>query len=473
MVENIGPHSMKAAKGNVSFPTRILKSPAGRLIARPWFDRCVLYFLKSWFFPLSRLWAAARAAEGDVDRFIEQVPLSTPGRRQRRQIAKALYYFDRARLKAFSTEKLWHDYFFGKESVAEERLPIVEEMRLDNRSDYNMTRKYFMPLRKLVKTSVQVSPPSPEEVAERYGPMGEKLDQLYSLPEIFPEVEVSRTLPTRLGSDYWIRFSSPSAEMNDLVYARIYEPAGVKNPPTLVFGHGICVETDHYHQILDEVSTLVHMGIRVIKPEAPWHGRRVLPGHFGGEQLLSAIPRSMIDFMAAQLKEWATIINWSRTTSSGSLAIGGSSLGAQSAKFIADRARDWPEYLQPQALFIAAHCGHAAETALEGTLSDIWNLGDAMKAKGWHRELERAWLDRLDPRAKPCVPGHNIVSVTGVCDNVTPAPSADKQMDNWQVPPENRFIYQRGHFTIPLGIINNAAPLEKLAEILQSETAKK
>lgn len=452
-----------------SFATRLLKSPLGGLIARPWFDNCVLYFLKNWFFPLSRLWAAARAAEGSVDKFIEQVPLAPPSDKQRRQIAKALYYFDRARLKAFSTEQLWHDYFFGKDPVAAERLPIVEEMRLDNRTAYNITRKHFLPLKKLVKTSVRVSPPTPDEVAARYGSKGEKLDDLFSLPETFPEIDVSRSIPTAQGHDYWLRFRSPSVEMNDFVYARVYEPKGIKNPPTLIFGHGICVESDHYHQLLDEVSSLIRMGIRVIKPEAPWHGRRVLPGHFGGEQLLSAIPISMIEFMAAQLKEWATIINWSRSTSSGPIAIGGSSLGAQTAKLIAVRACHWPDHLKPQALFIAAHCAHISETALDGALSDIWNIGETMKVKGWHRDLEQAWLEKLDPKGMPCMAGKNIVSVMGLRDTVTPTPSAIKQMNCWQVPPENQFIYHRGHFTVPLGIINNDAPIEKLGQILQNE----
>ena len=127
---------MKSTMENISLPTRVMKSPLGKLIARPWLDVFVLHFLKHWFFPLSRLWAAARTAEGDIDKFIEQVPLAPPSKRQRTQIAKALYHFDRQRLKAFSTEQLWHAYFFGNDDVAKERLPIVEEMRLDNRTAY-------------------------------------------------------------------------------------------------------------------------------------------------------------------------------------------------------------------------------------------------------------------------------------------------------------------------------------------------
>ncbi len=465
---------MNTLKSRGSLPTYLLKSPLGRLVARPWFDLLVLYFLKNWFFPLSRLWAAARAAEGDVDRFIEYVPLDAPSRRQRKQIAKALNAFDRARLKAFSTEKLWFDYFFEEEDVAEERLPIVEEMRLDNRTAYNTTRKLFIPLKSLVKTSVLVCPPTPEQVAERYGVNGERFDAKFKLPNTLPEVEASRTIATANGRDYWIRFKSPSTEMKDTVYARVFEPTSFSdsenNIPTLIFGHGICVESDQYHQILDEISELTKMGIRVIRPEAPWHGRRVLPGHFGGEQLLSAIPCSMIDFMAAQHQEWATIINWCRTISSGSIAVGGSSLGAQTAKSIAVKATDWPEKLKPDALFIAAHCAHIAETAFEGSLSGIWNLGEMMKAKGWSRDLEQTWLARLDPKTKPCILGKNIVSVTGSSDTVTPEKSALKQMDDWQVPKENQFSYHRGHFTIPLGIINNSEPLVKLAAVLHNKT---
>ena len=320
----------------------LLASPAGRIIARPWLDTCALYLLKYWYFPLSRLWAAARAAEGDVEKFIQHVPLEEPNKSQRKAIASSLHQFERARLKAFSIDQLWHYYFFDGESVAEERLPIIEEMRLDFRTDYNLTRKKFASLRRLVKTSVAMNPPTPEDVTRRFGEHGEKLPGLFELPGQFPKVEISRTIPTRFGKDYWLCFSSPSRQMNDLVYARVHEPGGVDNPPSLIFGHGICVEFDHYRQILDEVAQLTQLGIRVILPEAPWHGRRVLPGHYGGEQFLSKIPTSMFDFLAAQHQEWATIINWCRDHGSGAVAIGGSSLGAQTAKAIAMSATNWP-----------------------------------------------------------------------------------------------------------------------------------
>lgn len=449
------------------FTARLISSPAGRLIARPWLDSSVLYLLKNWYFPLSRLWAAARAADGDIDRFIEQVPLEEPSKSQRKTIASALRQFERTRLKAYSIEQLWHDYFFGEKPVAEERLPIVEEMRLDFRTDYNMTRKKFTRLRRLVKTSVSMQPPTPGDVARRFGENGEKLQQYFQLPESFPDVEVSRSIPTSFGKDYWIRFPSPSRQMNDLVYARVHEPDGIDNPPTLIFGHGMGVEFDHYHQLLDEVTQLTRLGIRVIRPEAPWHGRRVLPGHYGGEQFLSNLPISIFDFVAAQHKEWPTIINWCRNNSSGAVAIGGSSLGAQSAKAIAMNAVSWPEKLQPDALLAITHSQHLSEAATDSVLSDIWNLGDAMRAAGWHQDTEKKWLQRIDPQQPVCIGGEFIVSVYGTKDTVTPIKTALLQMDAWNVPQENRFSYPRGHFSIPLGMINDNAPLLRFAEVLR------
>jgi len=450
------------------FTSKLITSPAGRLIARPWLDSFSLYLLKHWYFPLSRLWAAARAAEGDVDRFIKQVPLERPSKTQRKTIAAALRQFERTRLKAFSIEQLWHQYFFGKEPVAEERLPIIEEMRLDFRTDYNMTRKKFSSLRKLVKTSVSMNPPTPEDVAEQFGENGEKLPAYFALPEKFPRVEISRSLPTNPGKDYWIRFPSPSTQMSDLVYARVHEPEYIDNPPSLIFGHGMSVEFDHYHQLLDEVTQLTRLGVRVIRPEAPWHGRRVLPGHYGGEQFLSRLPISIFDFVAAQHKEWATIINWCRNNSSGPVAIGGSSLGAQSAKAIAMNATNWPEHLQPDALLAITHSQHMYEAALDGVLSDIWNLGDAMRTAGWHVDTEKSWLQRIDPQRPTCIRGENIVTVYGTEDTVTPITTALSQMDDWSVPQENRFCYKRGHFSIPLGMINDDTPLLRFAAVIKN-----
>ena len=103
------------------------------------------------------------------------------------------------------------------------------------------------------------------------------------------------------------------------MYARVLEPIGVTNPPTLLFGHGIGVEYDHWRNTVDFLKYLPQLGIRVIRPEAAWHGRRVPDGFYGGEYFLSTTPLSGFDFFAAQLKNgqscWIGAIHQQRSSS--------------------------------------------------------------------------------------------------------------------------------------------------------------
>lgn len=78
---------------------RWLRSPAGALLARAWFDRLAYYLLTRWFFPLSRLWAAAREAEGSPERFFEAVPIA-PEPHLNRRLTVALQHFEAARAAA-------------------------------------------------------------------------------------------------------------------------------------------------------------------------------------------------------------------------------------------------------------------------------------------------------------------------------------------------------------------------------------
>ena len=442
---------------------RFLRSPLSPFLTRPWLDRVILWVLEKWFFPLSRLWASARAAQGSVDDFCIEADIA-PSPKRCDKAERILANFEHARVKNLMTEQVWQEYLFGNGEVTEQRLLIAEEMRLDTRTEYLMLRKQFRPFRKMIRQSIALRPPTPEETHQRY-PDQAAFDAAFALPEQFPEVEESRRIPVPNGQDYWIRFKSPSDDMQDLAYARVHEPVGVKNPPTLIFGHGIFVEFDHLHNLIDEVAALTRMGIRVVRPEAPWHGRRVIPGHFGGERLLSTAPVGMIEFLAAQTREWAVWMDWCRKTSTGPVAIGGSSLGAQTAKSIAVRAKQWPKRLQPDALFMVTHCTHIAEAALDGALSDLWHLGDALRDRGWNKDLAREWLHKLDPEDTPVMPPEQIVSVMGSEDIVTPFASGEAHMDSWQVPQQNRFVYPRGHFTIPLGLIRDQEALRRLRSI--------
>jgi pimeloyl-ACP methyl ester carboxylesterase len=281
-----------------------------------------------------------------------------------------------------------------------------------------------------------------------------------------PTVEVSRPIPGLAGADYWLRFKSPSPRLGGTVYARVHESQGGADAPTIIFGHGICVEFDHWRGLIDEADKLCKAGFRVIRPEAPWHGRRAPAGYFGGERLIAAYPMGLLDAMLGALPEWAVLADWSRKTSRGALAFGGTSLGAQMAQLAADRAREWPERLRPDGLFLITHCGRMAEAARRGEMAKIVGGAEEAERKGWTLAEVDGYAAILDPRPEPAVAPDKIVTVLGRRDVVTPFASALSLIDGWKVPGGNRFVWERGHFSIPMTLIRNAAPIARFRKVM-------
>ena len=456
------------------FSERWLRSPVGAVLARPWFDHAALWLLGRWFFPLSRLWAAARAANGSILRFYEEVPMDpVPGIGAR--LRKTLDRFETAREAVNATEGRWRQVFFEERDTELYRLVAIEAARRDRRNAYNATRRHFSYLRRRRRIlPVRWDVPDPEEVETDYGAWLADPAAAFVPQPPFPEVFESQRVPGPVGEEYWLRFRSPSPVMNDDVFARVYEPVGVADPPSLVFGHGICVEFDHWHGLADEVFALCRMGIRVIRPEAPWHGRRVPDGRYGGETFIARAPRGALDTFSAQLLEWPVLIDWSRRTSRGPVAAGGSSLGALLAQLLAVKATAWPSRLQPDALFLITHCGHPEDAALRGSMAKLWGVPEAIARHGWTEEGALRWLPLLDPRgADPAMDPENIVTVLGSRDTVTPFATGKALIDEWRVPARNRFIWQRGHFSVPLQMIRDHRPLHRLSERLESLRASR
>ena len=78
----------------------------------------------------------------------------------------------------------------------------------------------------------------------------------------------------------------------------------------------------------DPINALAASGVRVVRPEAPWHGLRRLAGSYSGEPVLAWGPLGLINLFAAWISEIGILIAWARRTSRGSIALGGVSLGA-------------------------------------------------------------------------------------------------------------------------------------------------
>lgn len=445
---------------------RVVRGVAGTLLANPWFDGVALFALRHWFFPLSRLWAAAREADGDAQRFFDAVPM-VPRLDLRPRVVKALASFEQARVAAYAMEGEWERAFFGGDATSARRREAIEGARLSLRHAYNATRRNFRFLAGPNVPRAKQAIATPDEVAAVYGDAtGVGLDAFTAAPDPGPEIEVSRRIASPTGQDFWLRFKSPSARLGDMVYARVHEPVGISNPPTVIFGHGICVEFDHWRGLVDECHALARAGFRVIRPEAPWHGRRNVPGRFGGESIIASFPMGLLDALTGAAQEWSVLARWARATSTGPLAFAGSSLGALTAQFAADRASAWPETLRPDALLLLTHTGDLSDVVMHGALANLWMSAADVEAKGWTEDLARGYLGLLQPGVRLSVPANRIVSVLGRRDEVLPYDGGRHLVEQWCVPEQNVFVWERGHFSVPMTLIRRDAPLKRFREIM-------
>ena len=148
--------------------------------------------------------------------------------------------------------------------------------------------------------------------------------------------------------------------------------------------------------------------------------------------------------------------------------MGGSSLGALTSLLCADVARDWPEAIRPQALLLITHSGHQRDALVNGALAEVWKAREAMEKVGWTAELAADYISLLDPSWEddPVVAPENIISILGKYDHVTPYRSGIDILNAWGVPVENRFLWKRGHFSVPMTMIRNDKPLTAFVDIL-------
>jgi hypothetical protein len=444
-----------------------LRGAMGWLLAYPWFDRLSLWALVHYFFPLSRMWAAAACSSGVPERFFEQLEI-TPEGIDLDRLQAVLLQVESARATTAAVDQRWEQAFFGPEPRTDQELVSIETARLDQRHKLNSLRKEFRFMRRAPIAVQKAAPPTVEEVEAAYGQYRDDRAPLFAAPDPMPEVDVSRRVPGNVGTDYWLRFRSPQPRLNDMVYARVHEPEGVENPPTLVFGHGICVDFDHWRGLIDEVDALCRMGVRVIRHEAPFHGRRRPAGRYPGEAIVATTPMGPLDSFSGSIREWSVLLDWARKTSTGPIAVGGSSLGALTSLLCADVARYWPKEIQPQALLLITHSGHQRDALVNGALAEVWKARDAMEKVGWSAEMAADYIRLLDPSwdDAPVVESENIISILGSYDHVTPYKSGIELLNAWGVPVENRFLWKRGHFSVPMTMIRNDKPLKAFVDIL-------
>jgi pimeloyl-ACP methyl ester carboxylesterase len=361
--------------------------------------------------------------------------------------------------------------FFGAAETSTATRVALETARHNRRHTLNTARAMFWPLLSRQTPRVRLAIATPDEVLAAYD-HSRDTDEHFAPPAVMPAVHTSHPVPGMMGPttslDHWLSFRSPSPRVGDTVFARVHTPAGVSNPPTVILGHGVCVEFDHWHGLIDETQALVAQGIRVIRAEAPWHGRRAPAGMFGGERAIGAFPLGLVDLLVAAVQEWSVLIDWARRTSSGPVGIAGTSLGALTAQLAASVAHDWPDRLKPEALYLITHSGSMSEGILTGATASLFADPIHAAKKGWTIDLARRHLSMIDPVRPPVMAPGRIVSVLGRQDVITPFHGGETLVWRWNVPAENVFISNNGHFTIPMRLIRMTEPTARFATILKS-----
>jgi pimeloyl-ACP methyl ester carboxylesterase len=374
----------------------------------------------------------------------------------------------KARAHAVVTNEQWQDAFFAAHPPAVDQLIQLESNRRDAAHRFNVTRRHFLPMRARLSASVDWAIASEQSVMARWGRTLTEPEQIFVAPSPLPTVVESASVPGPICHESWLRFMSP--RLGDIVHARVYSP-DARDPPTLIYGHGVGVEGEQWRGAIEEAAGLAERGIRVVRAEAPWHGRRRPKGSFGGEPMFARGPEGSLDMLAGQVGEIATMIAWARATSSGPIAIGGMSLGALAAQLALDHARRWPRELRPDAAILCGTCDRLDAVMMSGTLPLAIGLPDAVMSAGWSLEALHRWRGLLEPRGEPAVDPANLVALIGRQDRVMPFAHAKAMMERWRVPDDNLFMRDQGHFGLALGLVADPAPMHRLAQILHRLSA--
>lgn len=445
---------------------RIIGRATDALLLRPWLDEAALRLITRWYFPLSRAWATALVADGDVDAFLGRLPR---GAMATRLLPRPLAAVGRRKRALAAIEARWEETFFGAGPARAE----VEAARLAAAQALMGMRSAFLPghsVEPFPAVTWAIEPP--EAVRRRH--QARLLPQLaFPAPDDAAAIEASRAFPAgRGGVDGWVRFPSPVAEVGSRAWARVTAPlhgSGRGQPrrmPSVIFCHGIGMEPEFWRNQRLSAGPFLDAGIRVIRPEAPWHGRRRIDGAYGGEPILAGGPGGLIDFFHAAVRELGQLIGWARATRGGPVALAGVSLGALTAQLVATASRAWPQAMRPDALFLIAPSLSLTRVTFEGRLTRSLGVPAAMLDGGWTPAATASWRPLLEPVGAPVVDPAHIIVVLGATDDVTLTEGGDDLVAAWQVPAHNVFRFPAGHFTTSLALMRDGTPARRFRSLI-------
>jgi hypothetical protein len=442
------------------------------LLARPWIDRAGLIGLGRWYFPLSRLWAAANVSGDDVLRFREEVGGGWSTALPDRYLRSLLARHTRLRQAAETARSIWEEALFCD-------LTATEHHRLDQDRRRAATRHLgsrlsFYPLlfpRRPPPARWQIARPA--DVQGEFGQAVAKPDLLYGLPIDAGTISVSRPTTKYGMREYWLRAPTPWPRLgkrrgSEMLYARVVEPADGRPDATLVFGSGLCLELDLLAVERDPGARLAGSGWRVVEPISPYHGLRAMPGRYGGEPFFAAGPTSSIDLIVGQAVESALLIAWCRAQFGGKVALAGISMTSFVAQQVASHCKVWPAEAWPDAVMLISHSGRIGEVTLAGELALQLGLDRALAEVGWSAQSLADISRLIDPTDEPALQPWQIVSVLGEADRWLPYGDGLAVAHRWKLPEANIFSYPLGHLGMPFQLTRDPAPFQRLRQVLRS-----
>src|ERR1044072_2629924 len=244
----------------------LFRSPLGALLARPWVDQAGLLGLKRWYFPLSRLGAAANVAGDDTVRFRDEI--GAPIAAWPEPYLRSVLARNAARKAAAEAARsTWETSLFG--DAPDRDCLLLDRRRRAAATRHLATRASFYPL------LFPIRPPSarweidqPARVEHDLGAAIARPDRLYDVAVDVGTVAVSPPVMRDGLCEYWLRAPTPAPRLHlrpgsEMLYARVTEPADAAPGPTLIFGTGLCLEFELLTVARGPATRLADLGWRV------------------------------------------------------------------------------------------------------------------------------------------------------------------------------------------------------------------
>ena len=457
-----------------SWAQQLLRTGAGDLLLRKTADPTVVQALQRWFFPLSRLWAAANEASGDLGRFrhLRGRDGIRDGAIAAQLVSGVLRGHDAARRRMIEARRNWETGAFGESNVEPADFGRLEARRRRSATLHLATRTLFYPLMFPTRpVSAFWEIPAPLEVDALWGEVLDNPQVFFAQARAAEDVAESPAVARGPTREFWIRFPTPAPRLaarpeSRFCYARVNEPSDGRPVPTLIAGSGLCLETDLIWPATFEASGFILGDFRIVDIVSPYHGLRAFNDRYGGEPFLATAPLGTIDLVLGQTLETAALVGWARQRFGGKVAVGGMSMTSLVAQQVASRCDAWHEPLRPDAVLLMAHSGDLADVILRSALVQSIGLDKALQRAGWTEEKLRRWSALLDPTPQPAMSPQQIVSTLGTSDRVLPYGGGAALVQRWQLPPQNVFHFPIGHLLLPLGLMRDDQPLRRLHAIL-------